>query len=437
MVQISGIIRESSKIGFKTAEINMNGKYVVNLPLEILSSQIKSLSHEKIKVVGRVFLISKDQRIFINAKKIEFLKMGYFEKNIFLKIIEFFESQKNDVKNSYYRLFPKDEGEILSGIILGETEGVSKDLLSAFQKTGTLHLFAASGMNLVMFCGFILVFLNLFVKKRRAILLSMAAAIFYVFLVGFSPSILRAALMFIFVNMAQVLGRPTRPFYALFVAGGVLLFATPEILTNLGFQLSVMSTLGLIALPEKFKMQKLKYTMTMQNEKLDKDIKELESKGTMSWRNGRLRRVKRGFDELIQKIWGVIRADFVTSSACFLFTFPLIVFAFGQINVMSILVNSLVIWCIDAIMLFGVVTYIFFKLLGDALHLTRFVIFLTFPVVNLFKRVVIWFSNFDVGVTNLVYGEETITLAIFCLIIWVLFLLRRQKRCEHNRRRTV
>lgn len=99
LVEITGITRESSKIGFKTAEIVLNDKYVIDLPLQIFKSQIKSIEQKKIKVVGRVFSISKNQKIYINGEKIEILKIGFFEKYIFLKLVGFFfEDQKKQHK---------------------------------------------------------------------------------------------------------------------------------------------------------------------------------------------------------------------------------------------------------------------------------------------------------------------------------------------------
>jgi len=435
LVQISGIISEEPKIYYKTVEVEVNGKYVVEIPMGM--SAVESLrKNKKMTVVGKVecqifpssvgaqharlaarqvvpLQKAVDCRQIISAKSYQVFSNGIFE-----NLLNFFDGVKNQINLALLRFFPKDEAQIMSGILLGETKGVSKTLLDSFYQTGTIHLFAASGMNLVLFCGFLSESLQIFFQKRKVVLISIFASVFYVFLSGFSPSILRAVFMFAFVNLAGFFGRPSKPIYSLGFASLFLIFLNPEIITSLGFQLSVLSTLAIVLLPREFKMQKSKCKMTMKNEKFKGNI----------FSNEAIEQCNNVFCWLIGRLWGVIRVDLAISVSCFLFTAPLIVFSFGKINLLSVIVNLSVLWMIELLMFSGIFFVLAFFVLGRVEVVLNFLSFLIFPLIFLFKQIILLFSRFDSQVPIDDYRDRILIVGIFLLGFWMVFLMTSRRK---------
>jgi competence protein ComEC len=81
------------------------------------------------------------------------------------------------------------------GMVFGANEKFPSDFRQALQTIGVLHVIAASGMNVTFVSAALLYTLGLFLKRRTALVFGMAGIVFYVFLVGFQPSILRASIM--------------------------------------------------------------------------------------------------------------------------------------------------------------------------------------------------------------------------------------------------
>lgn len=141
-----------------------------------------------------------------------------------------------------------DAAGLLAGILLGNrTLYAGSELEQAFQTTGLAHLMAVSGTHLAivtMLLSALLARSPLRRKVRSAVLI--IGLIIYVAITGFAPSALRAATM---CSVALVLGAlKTRAsaLSALSLCALVFLGLSPPIAFSLGFQLSVLSVLGLI-----------------------------------------------------------------------------------------------------------------------------------------------------------------------------------------------
>ncbi|MGC9503022.1 ComEC/Rec2 family competence protein [Baaleninema sp.] len=138
------------------------------------------------------------------------------------------------------------EGTLLSAMVLGRRAvDLPYDVRDRFVRVGLAHALAASGFHVSLILGAVLgVGRNL--GDRSKFFLGSATLLLYVGLVGFQPSVLRAALM----GLAGLLGLATRrrvnPVGALLVAATLLLLVNPLWIRDLGFQLSFLATLGLV-----------------------------------------------------------------------------------------------------------------------------------------------------------------------------------------------
>ena len=138
----------------------------------------------------------------------------------------------------------------VSGLLLGDDSGFSREWKEVFRRTGTSHLTAVSGYNVSVIFGIVSVVTARLPFGRRARVLSgLSAVTFFVLITGAPASVLRAAVMAGAVLLAKEAGRPVKPLRAMLLAVLVLVAIDPPILTtDLGFQLSVMATFGLVTL---------------------------------------------------------------------------------------------------------------------------------------------------------------------------------------------
>lgn len=141
---------------------------------------------------------------------------------------------------------------VIAGITLGVRDDAAAELLPAFRQTGTLHLFAVSGLHVGMF-GLLLwlVLRPLGLSRRQAVVVIIPLLFFYALVTGAKPSSLRAATMISLALGGFLLDRPGSTANSLATAALVLLGYDTNQLFLPGFQLSflVVTSILLLAPP--------------------------------------------------------------------------------------------------------------------------------------------------------------------------------------------
>lgn len=135
-----------------------------------------------------------------------------------------------------------------SGMLLGGSASLGKELSDVFRRVGISHIVVLSGYNVTIVSEFLLRIFSSFSPLFR---LSTAGGGIFLFVLatGASASSLRAAFMALTLLVARATGREYDAFRALLVAFGVMVLINPLSLTaDPGFQLSVIATMGLIFL---------------------------------------------------------------------------------------------------------------------------------------------------------------------------------------------
>jgi competence protein ComEC len=141
---------------------------------------------------------------------------------------------------------PGDLGGLAIGILLGGSSLLSQQLNQNFRTVGLSHIVAASGYNLVFVTGWIMALTNKIFGKRRAMLFALVGTILYMFISGLSASIIRAGIMSILSITALYFGRKSDPIWSLALAAVIMIIFDPFIISDIGFQLSVAATLGVL-----------------------------------------------------------------------------------------------------------------------------------------------------------------------------------------------
>lgn len=148
-------------------------------------------------------------------------------------------------------LLDAPEGSNTSGIYLAMLLGLKGELdhrqETAFQATGTMHLFAISGLHIGVIAAVLAQALQLIrIPGWLSPLIALPALFLYVGITGASPSSVRAFLMTTFYWASFTCQRQRSPFAALIGSAVFVLILQPEQLWSAGFQLSYAVVLSIL-----------------------------------------------------------------------------------------------------------------------------------------------------------------------------------------------
>ena len=306
---------------------------------------------DRLKIEGKLkyFEAENGNRILTMIyPEFEVIEKG-MESNLMLKVRE-------DIINLFNSSLNPKFSSLILGITFGIKQEIPQDFHDSLEKTGLLHVIAASGMNITMVGGFLMSLFALFLKRQIALVLTILGIFFYAFMAGFEPSIVRASIMGILVFSAQLTGRQSSSFLGLFIAAFIMLFKSPGLIYDIGFQLSFMATLGLIYFRPLFFVNK---------------------------------RLKKMIDR------SFIGEDLVTTISAQIFTLPILLVNFGSYSIISIIVNALVLWTVPIIMVIGGISA-FAGLIFDPLG--YILSYLSIPFLIYFEKTVELFSGSGGGV---------------------------------------
>ncbi len=137
-------------------------------------------------------------------------------------------------------------------LILGYRADLDPELLTVYAKTGTIHALSVSGMHVGLIYLLLNSLLDLISKRRhfRAIkyVLIFTLVWFYTILTGLSPSVLRSAIMLSVFIIGKAFNKTSDNYNILAFTALLMLIVTPNMVMDIGFQLSFLAVLGLVSL---------------------------------------------------------------------------------------------------------------------------------------------------------------------------------------------
>lgn len=195
--------------------------------------------------------------LYSNGEGLKFLED---KPSVKWKFLQRLNDTRNKILKTHSKFLKSPNLEILGGIVFGDDAVAPPDYIkTSFINSGLLHILAASGMNVAFIFSFwfvILRFLRIPYKPR--VLSGMLLIVLYTLMTGLGPSVVRAALMLLFVLTGKLLDRDTHSVSLLSLVAVLMLIYNPAYLNNVSFQLSFLVTFGLIT------------TATIFSQKLDK-----------------------------------------------------------------------------------------------------------------------------------------------------------------------
>lgn len=144
----------------------------------------------------------------------------------------------------------ENSAQIGLALLLGQKKELDPTIREAYTQAGVMHILAVSGLHVgIIYALFILILKPLKLKKEKArmyLLFVILIIWLYAFLTGLSPSVVRAANMFSLLTLGQMRERKPSIYNILAFSAILMITINPDVIFEVGFQLSYLSVLGIV-----------------------------------------------------------------------------------------------------------------------------------------------------------------------------------------------
>ncbi len=184
-----------------------------------------------------------------NYKKYLYKERIYYLLNINeIKLTNKKISPLNKIKNyAYKRTENIKHNEYLYAYILGKTKYLNSEIINSYRENGISHLFALSGLHVTIFSLILKNILKkLKIKELKTYIIIFIFLIFFAFITGFSPSILRASLLSFLIGLNKYFKLNIKTESLLYLVFSLLVITNPFIIYNMSFILSFTTTYFII-----------------------------------------------------------------------------------------------------------------------------------------------------------------------------------------------
>ncbi|AFL87332.1 ComEC/Rec2-related protein [Terriglobus roseus DSM 18391] len=149
------------------------------------------------------------------------------------------------------RLTATDTG-MLAAMLFGDRTFLQRSVRTAFERTGSFHLFVVAGMHVtLLLAGLFALLQRMRVPRWLAAFIAITTATLYACLTGFGQPVQRALLMSSVYLLVRLMGRQRNALNALGAAIFAMLALRPDALAEAGFQMTVLAIIAIagIAIP--------------------------------------------------------------------------------------------------------------------------------------------------------------------------------------------
>jgi competence protein ComEC len=283
----------------------------------------------------------------------------------------------------------KDELGIAEALLIGYTNDLDKDLVQAYSNTGVVHIIAISGMHLgLIYVMLVWLFARLpFIKRSKLtqVILILGCLWLFSLLTGASASVLRSAVMFTFITIGNNLAKKSSVYNSLAASAFVMLCYNPYYLWDVGFQLSYLAVVGIVA------FQKPIYNLLYIKNK---------------WAD---------------KVWKLM----AISLAAQILTFPVCIYYFHQFPNLFLLTN------IIAVPLSGIILYaeIFLVVFAWIPFVGEYLGKITGWLVWLMNEIILWVNSFSFAVWDNIPATILSTALLYTVVIGLsTWLIKKNKK---------
>lgn len=283
-----------------------------NICAESLGTEIKAFGS-----LERRLIDSFGGRLWLVAKQIDKLERTQELKESRTQDKGLFDNFREKLVLVYKKFVPEPEAGLIAGIVLGYKKDIGLVFYDLMIKSGAVHIAVASGYNILLVGSVVLAVSFWLVKRQKAIWVAILAMIFYAFLAGGEPPVVRAVWMAGLMYVGQAMGRGNASSWILTLTAWIMLMIDPTLMVSASFQLSVAASYGLIVIEPWL-------------------VRYLEGK------------VESSLVEMVEN------TGILTTGSTMIATLPIIWWHFGRMSLIGIVSNILILPFVPPLMILGV-----------------------------------------------------------------------------------
>lgn len=262
------------------------------------------LNGELEEAEGSKDIYSFDYKQYLKSKNINYI--------IKIDKITLISKEKSFFKGIKCFLLKRNSNPYIKAFIFGNNKSIITDVMSSYQEIGISHLFAISGMHiglLTLVISKLLMKLN--IKEKYICIIISLFLFFYLFITGVSPSILRAIFFYLFFSINKIYNFNIKEVNIFLLIFSISLLVNPYYIHEVSFLYSYTISFSLLLVGNKIN-------------------------------NG-----------------SYFKRLFLTSLISFIVSFPITIYFFNQINILSVFYNMLFVPFISMIVFpLSIITYI-------------------------------------------------------------------------------
>lgn len=280
---------------------------------------------------------------------------------------------------------PHPESSLGLSYLLGMKTGLPDELSEDLRTVGLVHIVVASGAHLSILVE---VARKIFGRLSRfaGLVFSILFIIFFMTMVGFTPSIMRAGIMAILTLLAWYVGRKFAPWRIILIVAAITLIYDPSFIIDLGWLLSFASFTGIMILGPR--LTKFLYG---------------------------------------NKKPGFIASTVITTISATLMTLPITLYYFGQISLISVVANLLILPTLPVAMGLTFMTGVLADLpiIGDA------VAFLATKLLDFHIGTVDFFAEMHSFLIHIDPYQPWVFTLYIPIAVWLVAYFYREKRINY------
>ena len=220
-------------------------------------------------------------REYLKTKKIYGLvttsKIEKIEKEKYNKILIFINNLSNKIVKKSSEMLDGEEASLLTGILIGNKENLSKETEENFRNSNLSHILAVSGAHVsYVILGIAFILQKSKIHKKIAKIITIFILIFFTILTGASASVTRACIMAIYILIGSLIYRKPNILASISISILIILAINPYKILDVGLQLSYGGTIGIILfnkiLKERIKLPNFKYEFVNKSIKAIKEM---------------------------------------------------------------------------------------------------------------------------------------------------------------------
>lgn len=328
--EFSGIVMSSEYYGNERTKYILKGKLEGNIPAGVIliTDKVSANAGDRLTFTGKAskfrntYSYSSETSNKAKGIYLEFYsaedhmteRSGY---SFFLRTAENIRNRILDMIDSY---MPKDEGALMTAMLLGDSSSMESRAKTAMLRSGCGHIMAVSGIHMTVIYSFVFGFLLNIAGKKASFIISAVLLFIFCMITGFSQSAVRAYIMLFTVGVASIVNRRGDTLNSLGIAVMIITVISPFAIADRGFILSFAGVVGAGAAAPKAVSSVTEY---IAGKKQDNTVK--------------LRSVEKSF---------------ISSLCAFAVTFPVSVLFFDEVSLLSPLTNVFIVpFCTAALTL--------------------------------------------------------------------------------------